>query len=29
VFDFADAKAGYTYQASAGLFGKVVIAHRA
>jgi hypothetical protein len=27
VFDFADAKAAYTYQASADLFGKVVIAN--
>jgi NADPH:quinone reductase-like Zn-dependent oxidoreductase len=29
VFDFADAKAAYAYQASAELFGKVVIADRA
>jgi len=29
VFDFADAKAAYAYQASGDLFGKVVIAHRA
>jgi NADPH:quinone reductase-like Zn-dependent oxidoreductase len=28
VFDFADAKAAYSYQSSSDLFGKVVIAHR-
>ena len=27
VFDFADAKAAYAYQASSGLFGKVVVAN--